>query len=277
MATQTASTAVRRPTPELEEGQSLTGLQEVGELARFSVRALRALPGTFRYFSELMRQAAILAKGTTPFVFSLAIFLGMSVASFGYFFLRSLGGTDALGVVTGAVDPRLATPVIFGYAFTSKVCTGIVAEIGSMKVQQEVEALESTGLDSMHYIVGTRLMAALFYAPVASAVCLLGTTGGSWLISTQILKGISSDAFLSLNWDVQTLTDQLYATIAVFVIALFTTMTACFYGFRATSGPASVGAAAARSLVVNLILVHLIAAFFGVLFYGTDVGIPIGG
>jgi phospholipid/cholesterol/gamma-HCH transport system permease protein len=224
-----------------------------------------------------MREAATLVRGTTLFLFALAAFLGSSVASFGYFFLRSIGGSDALGIVTGFTDPRLAAPIIFGYAFTSKVCCGIVAEIGSMRVQQETEALEATGVDPRHYIVGAKVLATALFLPLGIAVALIGTTFGSWAVSTQILQGISSGAFLELHWNVQTIGDQLKTAVNLTVMGIATTLVACFYGLRVSGGPTAVGDAAARSLLVNLLVVHLVAAFFQVLFYGTDPGIPIGG
>ncbi|MEA2170918.1 MAG: phospholipid/cholesterol/gamma-HCH transport system permease protein [Solirubrobacteraceae bacterium] len=259
------------------DGPFTAAFREAGELAAFCGRAVLALRGTPRYGSEVMRQASYLVSRTTTFMFFLAMFLGISVSNFGYFFLRSIGGSDALGIVSGFVDPRLATPIIFGYAFTSKVCCGIVAEIGSMKVQQETEALESTGIDPMHYIVGTRVLATLTFIPLAAFVCLIGTTFGGWLGPAVILKGISSEVFFSLHWGVQTVANQVNALVTIAVIGTVTTLIACFYGFRATAGPASVGAAAARSLLVNLILVHVIYGIFAVLFYGTDISLPIGG
>lgn len=252
-------------------------LREAGEFASFSGRAIAALPGTLRYGSEIAKQAAILVRGSTLFVFALAFFLGGAASNFGYFFLRTIGATDALGVVTGFLDPRLTTTIIFGYAFTSKVCCGFVAEIGAKKVQEEVEALESTGIDPRHYIVGTRTLAVLIYAPIAAFVSLIGNNIGSWFVAVVVLKGISSQGFLSIHWEVQTVADQLFAVLTVATIAISTTLVACFYGFRATSGPASVGAAAARSLLVNLVLVHVIAGAFAVFFYGTNIQLPLGG
>lgn len=265
------------PVAGANDGPYTAMLREVGELVVFCAGALAALPGALRYGSLIMRQTATLVRGTSPFLFALAAFLGSSVASFGYFFLRSIGGSDALGIVTGFTDPRLAAPIIFGYAFTSKVCCGIVAEIGSMKVQQETEALEATGIDPRHYIVGTKVLATALFVPLGVAVALIGATFGSWMVSTQILQGISSSQFLELHWSVQGIGDQLKTAINIGVMAILTTLVACFYGFRVRGGPAGVGEAAARSLLVNLIVVHLVAAFFQVLFYGTDPGIPIGG
>jgi len=273
----TAAAPPPAPPAPARVGPLAAGVAEAGELTRFAIDTFRQLPGSLRYSSELLRQAAILVRGATPFIFMLAFFLGVTATNFAYFFLKSIGGTDALGVASGFLDPRNVTPIIFGYAFAAKVAGAITAEIGSMNVQQEVQALESTGVSRMHYIVGTRVGAAILYMPVAATVCLAGATFGSWFDATQILSGITSGNLLSLHWSVQTVSDQVFAAINIFFQGVVMTIVACFYGFRAVAGPVSVGSAVARSLMVNLIVVHIIDGCLLVFFYGTDTRFPIGG
>jgi phospholipid/cholesterol/gamma-HCH transport system permease protein len=252
-------------------------LVEAGELTRFSRQALTELPATPRYFSEVLRHASDTIRGTTLLLFVMSAFLGASIVNFAFFFLRSIGASDYLGAISGYGDTRLGAVVMFGYVFVSKVCCGMVAEIGAMSINEEIDALESTGVDPMRYVVGTRLLGVLIFLPIGSAVALLGCTAGGYVDAVVVLHGISSHALLELHWGVQSFADQIYAFVAHLAITLATTLAACFYGMRTRGGPANVGDSVARSLVVNLVVLHVLAAFFAVLFYGTNLRLPIGG
>ena len=251
--------------------------EETGELTAFSARSLIALGGTPRYMSEVLRQAANLVRGTTVLMFVMNVFFGCSIMSFAFFFLRSIGASDYAGLATAFADTRVGAPLMFGYVFASKVCCGMVAEIGAMKINEEIDAYESTGVDPLRYVVGTRILAALIFLPIGGAIALLGQTAGNLLIGVVILKGVTAEGFLQVHWATQGVTDQLVVFAGQGTMALLTVLAACFYGLRTAGGPPAVGASVARSLVVNLVLVHVVTAFFVVLFYGTNLNLPIGG
>jgi phospholipid/cholesterol/gamma-HCH transport system permease protein len=263
-----------KPAPQ-REGSIRSGLREAGELTEFTADSVRALPGTLRYFSEVMRQAAILVSGTTVLLLVMNAFLGISVVNFGFFFLRSIGASDFTGLASGIVDIRQAATTMFGYVFAAKVCCGLAAEIGSMKIQQELDALDTEGVDPLKYVIGTRILAVIIFIPLGAAVSLIGQTIGSYIAGVVVLKGLSPQGFLDVHWGVQTPIDQFYTFLTIGVIAIVTSLVACFYGRRVTGGPAAVGQAVARSLMVNLVLVHLIAVTMSVFFYSTNIRLPI--
>jgi phospholipid/cholesterol/gamma-HCH transport system permease protein len=252
-------------------------LQEAGELTRFAGQSIAALAFTPRYAAEALRQAAILLKGTTPLMFVMNAFFGCSIMSFAFFFLRSIGASDFAGVPVAFANLRVGAPLMFGYVFASKVCCGFVAEIGAMKINQEIAAYESTGVDPLRYVVGTRLLAIMIFLPVGCAVSLVGELAGNYLIGVLILHGVSGQGFLQLFWGAQGLSDQFLVLVGQASLALTAALVACFYGLRTSGGPASVGDSVARSLVVNLVLVHLFTGFFVVLFYGVNLHMSIGG
>jgi phospholipid/cholesterol/gamma-HCH transport system permease protein len=266
-----------KPAKPKADGPVTAGLREAGELTEFAVDSVRALPGTVRYFSEVMRQAAILVSGTTVLLFCMNAFLGISVVNFGFFFLRSIGASDFTGLATGIVDIRQAATTMFGYVFAAKVCCGLAAEIGSMKIQQELDALDTEGVDPLKYVIGTRMLAVIIFIPLGAAISLIGQTAGSYVAAVIVLKGLSPHGFLDVHWAVQTPIDQFYTFLVIAVIAVVTALVACFYGARTTGGPAAVGRSVARSLMVNLVLVHLIAVTMGVFLYTTNIRLPIAG
>jgi phospholipid/cholesterol/gamma-HCH transport system permease protein len=264
----------RAPKP---PGPAKAFLIEVGEFASFVWQTLVALRRTPSFASEILRQSSILVRGSTLIIAALTVYIGMTQVNFAFFFLRSAGASDYTGLFTGLTTPRAAVPIMFGYVFAAKVGCGLVAEIGAMKINEEIDALESEGINSMSYVVGTRVVGAALFVPIAVVVALLAGTFGSFLQAVPVLQGVSPGGFLHYHWSVQTFSDQVLAFINLGTQAMVIVLVACFYGYRATGGPAAVGAATARSLLVNLVLVHLIAAFYIFAFYGADAKLPIGG
>jgi phospholipid/cholesterol/gamma-HCH transport system permease protein len=260
-----------------QAGRSREFLRELGDMVIFMGQALRALPGSLRYASEGLRQAAMMFRGTTLLVFIMEIFIGFTTTNFAFFFLRSIGASDYMGVVSGYAGPRQLAPSMFAYVFTARVCCGMCAQLGAMRIQQEIDALESTGVDPMRYLVGTRLIGVIIFVPVGAVVALGGILIGVYFTTVTLLHGISPHVLLDVNWSVQTVSDQLISILTMGIIAVVTAMVACFYGLRTTGGPTAVGSSVARSLYMNLVLLHVIAVFFAVFFYGTNLRLPIGG
>lgn len=252
-------------------------LREAGELTAFGLTAIADLRAAPRYVSETLRQTAILVRGSTGVMAVMAFLISYSVVNFGYYVLRAVSATDYLGVVSGIITPRGTTPLMFGYIYAAKVGCGMVAELGAMKVNDETDALESEGVDPVKYLVATRLAASLLFVPVAGLVMLVAGTAGDYFAGIVVLQGLSESAFTNYHWAVQTWTDQLLCLLCMYLLTVPIVIVSCFYGLRAKGGPAGVGTVAARALVVNLVLIHLIHPSYLAFFYGADPKIPIGG
>jgi phospholipid/cholesterol/gamma-HCH transport system permease protein len=265
---------VRREPP--PDGPLRAMLRETGDLVVFAGQTFRAFPGTIRYFSEVLRQTAIIVRRTSLLMLIMNMFLGFSVANFGFFFLRSIGGGDAVGIFTGLLTQRQVSMTMFGYVIAASVCCGFAAELGAATIQQEIDAYSSTGVDPRELIVGTRVLAVILYVPIACAISLIGQLLGNYTDIVVLLQGNSSKNFLSTTFGVQSIPGQIYALVTFFFVAIPCAIVGCFYGMRTKGGPAAVGTSVSRSLVVNLVLVHVITAFFGVFFYGRNLQLPIG-
>jgi phospholipid/cholesterol/gamma-HCH transport system permease protein len=260
-----------------KRGAVQSALIEVGDLTGFVKDTVAGLPRVPRYTAEVLRQASILVRGSTFAIFSMVTFIGIAAVTFAYFFLRAAGASDYTGLFAGIVMPRAAVPIMFGYIFSAKVGCGLVAEIGAMRINEEIDAFEVEGVNPMSYVVGTRLIGALIFIPIAVTVALLGGYIGTLFQAVPVLHVSSSAAFNYFNWSGENLTDNLQSYINCGTMAMFIVVTSCFYGYRASGGPAGVGKACARSLLVNLIMVHVIATFWVFIFFGINPNLPIGG
>jgi phospholipid/cholesterol/gamma-HCH transport system permease protein len=258
-------------------GGVLTGLTEVGQLTRFSAEALKQTPGSARYFGEILRQAASLVRGSTPMIALMAAFIGFSATNFGYYFLRAAGAADFTGIVPGIGGIRLGIPIIFGYAFAAKVGCGLTSEIGAMRISEELDALESEAINPVRYIVGTRIAACLIFVPIACAVCMVTFLFGAWVNAIPVLSALPPDAFFRSNWQMQSVPTLLFGFVLMVIVAIVIVLVSSYYGYTASGGPAGVGRAVARNLLVNLVLIHIITGVAVLGVYGTDLKLPIGG
>jgi phospholipid/cholesterol/gamma-HCH transport system permease protein len=263
--------------PPRKPGALEGSLIEAGELTSFAGQSLAGLGRVPRYTSEVLRQASILVQGSTVIIFAMTTFIGMTAVTFAYFFLRAAGASDYTGLFTGIVMPRAAVPIMFGYVFSAKVGCGLVAEIGAMRINEELDAFEVEGVNPMSYVVGTRLVGALIFIPIAVTVALLGGDIGSLFQAVPVLHATSPGGFLHYHWTSQNFTDNLQTFLNCGSMAMFIVLVSCFYGYRAQGGPAGVGAACARSLLVNIVAVHVIATFWVFMFFGINPNLPIGG
>jgi phospholipid/cholesterol/gamma-HCH transport system permease protein len=245
-------------------------LAEAGELIIFSGRALKALVGVPRYTSEVLRQTALLVKGTTLMLAVMSAFFGFTLVNYSFFFFRTIGASDYVGVVVGLAGIRVGAIAMFAYTMASKVGCGIVAEIGAAKINEEIDAYEVEGVDPYRFIMGTRIVAAMLYIPIAAMVCLASLTFAGYLGSVAVLHGLSAEQYYSVNWSVIGLQDVLYMFVTMAVTGVLIVLVACFYGWRTSGGPSAVGDAVARSLIVNITLAHVIPALFTMNFYSPE-------
>jgi phospholipid/cholesterol/gamma-HCH transport system permease protein len=259
------------------QSRALTPIRESGEIASFSARALAAAPGAGRYFAEILRQCATLILGSTLVLLAMQAVIGGECGLFFVYLTRPLGATSAVGQLQVPCSLRELFPYMFGYIFAAKVGSGLVAEIGSMRISDEINALESVGIDPMKYVVGTRLVAVLLCVPLIYIASMVTGLIGGYLVCTVQLGDLSGAQYLEGYFSSQSLQDNLYSMIKGDTIAVGIALVALYYGFRARGGPVGVGNAVARAMIVNLMLIHVVAAFWSSVFWGVNAGYPAGG
>jgi phospholipid/cholesterol/gamma-HCH transport system permease protein len=263
--------------PAAPQGTPARLTREAGDLALFGLRALAELRGVWRYAAEVLRQVSILVSGTAVFLAALMIVHGSLCAVFGNYFLRSAGATDFVGLFTSQCEVRGGVPLMFGYVFAAKVGCGFVAEIGAMRISEELDAYDAIGIDPVRYVVATRLLAAMLFIPVAWGVAIAAHALGTWLGAVKYVGEVSQGAFERVHWGLIGVQDLVLCLSIVAVIGTSIALVATYYGYRVRGGPEQVGTAVARSMVVNLVLVHVIYGAMASIYWGGDIDLPIGG
>jgi phospholipid/cholesterol/gamma-HCH transport system permease protein len=250
----------------------------LGDLFAFSGRILARLrPGAGRFLGETLRQAGILITGSVITIAGLVFVLGLECGIEGGYGAGAVGAPSVAGAFTALCDLREITPYAFGYMMAAKVGTGYVAEIGSMRISEEIDALEIMGIDSIAFLCVTRLLGMWLVIPFVYLAAISVSFTGSYLAVVDELAHVSAGGYLQLFWEFQSPVDLIYSAIKAMTMATFIVMVACFYGYTATGGPVGVGRATAKSMAVNLIGIHVIGLLGSQLFWGNNANAPIGG
>jgi phospholipid/cholesterol/gamma-HCH transport system permease protein len=250
-----------------------------GDIVKFCSRVVGEVFGlrVFRFFGEALRQAGLLILSSTLVIWGLIFIIGLQCGIEGAYFNRAVGSPAYAGVFAAWCDLRELVPYAFGYMMAAKVGTGIVAEIGSMRISDEVDALEVMGISSMTFLCATRLLAAWLVLPFMYLAGIGAGFFASYLAVVQQIGEVSSGGFFLIFWMFQNPPDLLYSVIKAMAMATVIVLVGCYYGYNASGGPVGVGTATAKSMVLNIVMVHLIGMLGTQLFWGANPRAPIGG
>jgi phospholipid/cholesterol/gamma-HCH transport system permease protein len=250
-----------------------------GDISKFCGRVVWQVYNlrVFRFFGEALRQAGILIISSTLVIWGLVFIIGLQCGIEGAYFTRAQGAPAYAGVFSAWCDLRELVPYAFGYMMSAKVGTGIVAELGSMRISDEIDALEVMGIDSVLFLCATKLLAAWMVLPFMYMAAIGAGFFASYLAVVQQVGEVSSGGFFLIFWQFQNPPDFVYSVVKAMAMATLIVLIGCHYGFHATGGPVGVGRATAKSMVVNIVGVHLVGMLGTQLFWGANPRAPIGG
>jgi len=250
-----------------------------GTWLRFTGRVLRDVYTlrVLRFFGEALRQAGILVVGSVLIVLGLVFILGLQCGIEGAYGARAVGSPSTVGAFTALCDLREVTPYAFGYMMAAKVGTGMVAELGSMRISDEIDALEVMGFDSMLYLCATRLLGMWMVLPFVYIIAVAAGFLGSYIAVVQQIGEVSAGGYFQIFWQFQNPLDLLYSSIKGMLMATFVVLVGVYYGYNVTGGPVGVGRATAKSMVMNIFGIHAIGMLGTQIFWGGNPRAPIGG
>lgn len=255
----------------------VTGLADLGAQLRFYATSIAWIPRTLRrYRREVVRLIAEVGLGTGALavIGGTVVIIGFLTAAAGYEVGQqgssSLGrvGVEAMsGFISAFFNTREAIPVIAGVALTATVGAGFTAQLGAMRVSEEIDALEVMSVPSLPYLVTTRILAGLVaIAPLYGIALFMG------FASTEFVSVVLSDqsrGTYSHYFNVFLVpTDVLWSLFKVLVMAVVIMCVHCYHGYTASGGPAGVGVAVGRAVRTSLIAIMVIDLIIGIAIYG---------
>ena len=207
-----------------------------GDIAKFSATVVADVftLRVFRFFGEALRQAGILILGSAIVIWGLAFILGLRAASRARTSTARSAPPPTRRVFSAWCDLREIMPYAFGYMMSAKVGTGLVAEIGAMRISDEIDALEVMGINSLVFLCATRLLAAWMVLPFMYIAAVGAGFFASYLAVVQQIGEVSSGGFFLIFWMFQNPPDLLYSLIKGMAMATVIVLVGCYYGYTAS-------------------------------------------
>jgi phospholipid/cholesterol/gamma-HCH transport system permease protein len=253
-------------------------LASFGAAVEFCQLALRGIwrGRVFKYSQETLRQASLLVTGSMIVVLSLVAAFGLTTGIESVYGSNQIGTPSAAGGFTALGGLREVIPYAFGFMMAAKVSTGFVAELGTMRISDEIDALDVMGFDSLAYLASTRLLGMWLVLPFIYAIAIVVGFAASFFSVVIQLGEVSAGGYFALFWKFQTPSDYLFSGIKM-AMATFVVLVGCYFGYTVRGGPVDVGKATARAMVVNLVGIVIIGIIGSQLFWGGAPHLAIGG
>ena len=275
----TAVTRLTRPFSSV--GRSFSdGLEDIGrqlsfygrvlwEVITVNVLRLKYKNVVFNLVSDITvgAGALIVGAGMVFVIFSMSFFTGANVGLQGYAGLEQIGAEAFTGLIGAFANTREVTPLIAGVAFAAQVGAGFTAELGAMRISEEIDALEVMSVRPMTYLVGTRVLAALIAIIPLYLISLFASFFATKLVTTEFF-GLSPGVYEYYFRLYLPPIDIFYSLVKAAVFAVVVALIHCFYGFHATGGPSGVGVAVGRAIRLSIVAVVLINLVLSLVFWG---------
>ncbi|MEU2042250.1 ABC transporter permease [Nocardia niwae] len=239
-------------------------IETIGFVIGFGWQVLSSLPYTLMHYRHQTvtvitdmtwgRGSVIIGGGVVPLMLLLGAAMGGSIGieAFGTLDLLSLGQLS--GLISAVGITRELAPIAAGVGFAAQAGCRMTAEIGSMRISEEIDALESLGIRSVPFVVATRAIAGIVAVAPAFVVSLMLSYFSCELIVTTVHGTPSGtydhyfEQFIS-GWDI------VAATIKVMLFAVAVVLIHCYQGYFATGGPEGVGVASGRAIRASLVAI----------------------
>jgi phospholipid/cholesterol/gamma-HCH transport system permease protein len=266
-------------TAERVVGSPGRALDSIGHVAWFIVTAMGATGHALRYYrKETLRLIAEIGMGTgamaviggTAAIVGFVSLSGSSlVAIQGFASLGNIGVEAFTGFFAAMINVRSAAPLVSGVALAAVVGAGATAELGAMRISEEIDALEVMGIKSISYLVSTRIMAGfVVIIPLYAMAMILSFLSGQ--ITTTLFYGQSTGTYEHYFQTFLRPEDVFWSFMDAIIISVIVMLNHCYYGYYASGGPVGVGEAVGRAMRASLVAVALVVLFVALALYGVD-------
>ncbi|EFV91058.1 MULTISPECIES: ABC transporter permease [Dietzia] len=264
----------------------VNSFDSLGDQLAFHLRAIRWIPQTIvHYRHEVLRLIAevtfgvgtlAVLGGTIGVIVMMSGFTGVVVGLQGYAALDQIGSSVLTGFLSAYVNTREVAPVVASLALSATVGCGFTAQLGAMRISEEIDALEVMAIPSVPYLVTTRVIAGFIAVIPLYVVGLLSSYLATRGVNTMI-QGQSTGSFDHYFHLFLPPEDVIYSFIKVIIFAFVLVMIHCYYGYTASGGPAGVGVAVGRAVRTTIVVVAILNFFVGLALWGTTTTVRVAG
>jgi phospholipid/cholesterol/gamma-HCH transport system permease protein len=236
--------------------------QNIGEIMLLFLRTLRALPQTWRQRQKVFDQFFEIGNASLLMVCILSFFIGGVLALLTGPVLVERGLSNSVGGLVGISMCKELGPVMMSILIAGRIGSAMAAEIGSMRVYQEIDALRTMNIDPIHYLVLPRLVAITVGLPLLVIFSILvGWSGGALVSAGNNKIGVSFQSFFVNLREVVAFSDVANGLFKSFVFAMVIGVVSCHQGLQTIGGPRGIGRSVTKA-VVNCIVLIVILDYF---------------
>ena len=256
-----------------------SGLDVAGRMAWFAMETIGNIPNALsRYRKETLRLIAQIGMGTgamavvggTVAIVGFVTLSGSSlVAIQGFASLGNIGVEAFTGFFAALINVRIAAPVVTGISMAATVGAGATAELGAMRISEEIDALEVMGIKSISFLASTRVIAGMVVIIPLYALAIIASFL-SPQITTTVLYGQSHGTYDHYFRTFLRPDDVFWSFVEAIIITLVVMVTHCYYGYNAGGGPVGVGEAVGRSMRFSLVSVQVVVLSAALALYGVN-------
>jgi phospholipid/cholesterol/gamma-HCH transport system permease protein len=249
--------------------RTLSGLAAVGDVSTFALKAAREIFVPPFEIRETLRQVYELGFRSAPLIAVSGLAVGVVLSMHTRASLERFGAESLIPSGLAIALVRETGPLTAALLLSGRIGAGIGAELGAMRVTEQIDALEASAVDSFRYLVVTRVIACIIALPILTTVMnFAGMLGG--FIAERAASGMSFRLYFNRSFSLIGLSDYIPATLKTMVFGFIIATVSSYLGFTTESGTEGVGRASTRSvvhssmliIVSNVILVRLIFFMF---------------
>ena len=253
------------------------GWNRIGRQTKFYGRTLRGVPDAIVYYpGEVIRLIAQMGLGagalaviggTIAIVGFLTLSTGALVAVQGYNQFSSIGVEALTGFASAFFNVRLIAPLTAGVGMAATIGAGATAQLGAMRINEEIDALEVIGIRAISYLASSRVIAGILVViPLYCVAVLMSFLAAR--VGTTFIYGQSTGVYDHYFRTFLNPTDLLWSFLQAVSMALAIMLVHTYYGFTAAGGPAGVGEAVGRAVRTSLIIAALVTVMISLAVYG---------
>lgn len=264
----------------------MSTLAQFGDFGTFCAKSVKALPTTLKnYRAETLRQlmdiawgsgALVVGGGTIGIMVLLTLAAGTSLGIQGYTGLQLVSLSPLTGFISASANTRELAPLIAALALGAQIGCRFTAQIGSMKISEEVDALEVMGINPISFLVATRILATIFSILPLYLIGLIGSYVASYWAVTFIYHQSSGQYDHYFSAFIQE-RDVWMSIIKIVVFAMAIALIHCWYGLRVGGGPQAVGEATGKAIRASIVTIVVLDMIMTLIMWGTNSGFRISG
>jgi len=236
--------------------------ENIGSLLLLATRAFSHLPSIGRQTARVVEQCYLIGYTTLPIVAILSLFIGGVLALQAGISLQDFGARQLIGTLVGESMARELGPVMTAILLAGRVGSAITAELASMKVYQEVDALITMNIRPERILVLPRIVAVLIMMPILAIIAdVVGWLGGALVCQYVTMIGVDWDMYFQSLKEFLSVKDVLGGLLKAEIFGIGVVLVACNTGLRTRGGPREIGLSVTQAVVQSLILILVLDYF----------------